>query len=81
MSGVAGNYICFYVYKVLYIYVTFTFIMNVHAGNTSSGSPLAGPGDIEKQHTHLSRAAESGMIYLPLITLNIEISLIKIPEL
>lgn len=54
------------------------FIMHVHAGNTSSGSPLAGRGDIKKQQTPLSWAAESGMIYLPLITLNIEISLIKI---
>lgn len=68
----------FYIYKVLCIYVIFMFIMHVHAGNTSSGSPLAGRGDIKKQQTPLSWAAESGMIYLPLITLNIEISLIKI---
>lgn len=74
-------YICFYVYKVLYIFVTFTFILHVHAGNTFSGSLLAGPGDIKKQQPQISWVAESGMIYLPLITLSIEISLIEIPEL
>lgn len=40
-------HVCFYVCKILCIYVTFALIRYVHASNTSSGSPLAGSGDRE----------------------------------